>query len=284
MRFFGKKNRYPAEMKKRYLDLLKSVLTGMNRTDQPIYIPSGWGAGFNPEKIATDKNGFVPCTRNMIKEEIREIGGDWPFEAETMIGMHRLENIEELFNQIIREKIPGDLIETGVWRGGATIFMRALLLAEGITDRKVWVADSFEGLPPPRPGTPADMGDKHHLYPEIAVSLEEVRNNFRKYNLLDDQVVFLKGWFHESLPNAPIENLALIRLDGDMYDSTKDALINLYPKLSFGGYVIADDYGAVEGCRLAIRDFRHEYGIQDEIQRIDWTGIFWKKNKRTTSP
>src|SRR4030095_4998879 len=102
---------------------------------------------------------------------------------------------------------------------------------------------------------PADEGDRHYSFTELAVSKEEVANNFEKYELLDDQVVFLKGWFKESLPKAPIGSLAILRLDGDMYESTSDALNNLYFKLSIGGFCIIDDY-FLEGCKKAVDDFR----------------------------
>jgi len=223
------------------------------------------------------KKGFTLCRKTNRTEEIRQQGGDWPFEAETMIGMKRLENIEFCFNGIIRNNIPGDLIETGVWRGGATIFMRALLKAANITDRNVWVADSFEGLPKPTGKFEADLNDHHHTLKELAVSLEEVKQNFENYHLLDDQVKFLKGWFYDTLPKAPIGKLALLRLDGDMYESTMDALVHLYPKLSIGGYIIIDDWGAVKACKQAVIDYRNEHRINEEIIKIDWTGAFWKK-------
>jgi O-methyltransferase len=141
----------------------------------------------------------------------------------------------------------------------------------------VFVADSFQGLPPPDSERwPEDKGDIHHTAPFLAVSEEEVKENFRKYGLLDDRVVFLKGWFNDTLPSAPITKLAIMRLDGDMYGSTMDALVALYPKLSDGGYCVIDDY-ALEGCRKAVEDYRREHAIAEEIVKIDWTGAYWRK-------
>jgi len=195
-----------------------------------------------------------------------------------MIGQKRIENLRFCVETALQEGVPGDLIETGVWRGGATIFMRGILKAYGIRDRKVWVADSFAGLPPPDPAQyPADAGDPHHSIAVLAISLEEVQENFRNYGLLDDQVRFLKGWFKDTLPTAPIQRLAVVRLDGDMYESTMDGLKNLYPKLSPGGFLIIDDYNAVPGCKQAVTDYRQGNGIQAAIQTIDTTGVFWKK-------
>ncbi len=207
-------------------------------------------------------------------------GRIWPLVAHTMIGLKRLDNLEFCIEEVIAKGVPGDLIETGVWRGGATIFMRAMLKAYGVTDRCVWVADSFEGLPPPDAGKyPHDAGDSLQQERELAVSVEQVKANFERYGLLDDQVRFLKGLFRDTLPDAPIERLAVLRLDGDMYQSTMDALANLYPKVSQGGYVIVDDYSAIPACRQAVHDYRSANGITEEIRDIDWTGIFWQKAK-----
>jgi O-methyltransferase len=213
-----------------------------------------------------------------VDAQTRREGRDWPSRAYTMIGLKRLNNLQYCIQDVIAHNIPGDLIETGVWRGGATIFMRAVLKANAVTDRCVWVADSFEGLPmPDEQRYPADAGDTLHLAPELAVCLEQVKANFGRFELLDEQVRFLKGWFRDTLSTAPIEQLAVLRLDGDMYESTIEALVPLYPKLSRGGYVIVDDYGAVAGCRKAVDDYRASEGITEEIRWVDWTGIYWRR-------
>jgi O-methyltransferase len=213
-----------------------------------------------------------------FEKTARMEGREWPAIAHTMIGWKRLENIQQCMKDILGRNIPGDLIETGVWRGGAIIFMRAILKAYDVTDRCVWGADSFKGLPKPDPTRyPADEGDVTYSFSELAVSLDEVRANFEKYGLLDEQVRFLPGWFRDTLPKAPIERLSLIRLDGDMYESTYIALESLYPKLSPGGYLIVDDYGACAGCRKAVDDFRVACKITDEIIPVDWTGVYWQR-------
>lgn len=213
-------------------------------------------------------------------EKARIASGDghsWPSRAYTMIGLKRLDNLHFCIEDVLANNVPGDLIETGAWRGGATIFMRAVLKSHGVTDRLVWVADSFEGLPKPDPNYPADAGSKLHEETELAVSLPEVKKNFSRYGLLDNQVKFLKGWFKDTLPDAPIERIAVLRLDGDLYQSTMDGLNNLYPKLSSGGYCIIDDWGAVPVCRQAVLDYREKHGITEEIEIIDWGGVYWKK-------
>lgn len=223
------------------------------------------------------------CLTNSIydisDEQAREEGRDWPRDAHTMIGLKRLNNLQLCVEDILDRGIPGDLIETSVWRGGATIFMQAILKARGVTDLRVWVADSFEGLPPPDSEKyPCDEGDLLHTFTQLAISLDQVRSNFQRYGLLDDRVQFLKGWFRDSLPGAPIAQLAVIRLNGDRYESTMDGLANLYPKLSIGGYVIVDDYGCIPACRQAVHDYREAHGIRDEIHPIDWTGVYWRRS------
>jgi hypothetical protein len=198
--------------------------------------------------------------------------------AHTMIGRKRLGNIVDCLDVIRRESIPGDWIETGVWRGGAVVLMQGYSAIYGM-DRTVWAADSFQGLP--KPSKPQDEGYdfSSDVVPVLAISEEEVRNLFRKYNLYDpDKVRFLKGWFKDTLPTAPINELSLLRLDGDLYESTMDALIALYDRVVSGGFVIVDDYGDFEPCRKAVDEFRSARNISDPVTRVDWTGVYWRKS------
>ena len=268
-----------------YLDLLKLCLTrtGFETTFGQIPSRGGLtGLAYRSLSNILGARGIELVRR--VDPSMRAEGSYWPQDGETMIGLHRLNNLQECVTEIIRTDIPGDLIETGIWRGGACIFMRAVLKAYGDESRSVWAADSFEGLPPPNPELyPADAGDRLFEQPALRVSLDQVQANFRKYGLLDDRVNFLVGWFRDTLPTAPIDQLALMRLDGDLYESTMDALHALYPKLSVGGYVIIDDY-ALPTCQLAVDDFRQKFGISDEVKKIDWTGIYWRRGKVTLGP
>ncbi len=195
----------------------------------------------------------------------------------TMIGRVRLENIEVCLRQIIAENIPGDCVECGVWRGGAVVFMKGILAAHGCSDRTVWVADSFEGLPVPtlKPDEGTDLSAGK--YPMLAIDLETVRDLFERYGLLDDKVQFLKGWFKDTLHEAPIKRLSLLRLDGDLYESTMDALNALYDKVEPGGYILVDDYGVLPQCKDAVNEFRKSHGITAPIRKVDWTGVYWRK-------
>ena len=194
-------------------------------------------------------------------------------DAETMLGTRQLDHMQRCIVDVLTRNVPGDLVEAGVWRGGMTIFMRAVLMAYQITDRKVWVADSFAGLP--------EVDRRRETFGwnqgDMAVSLEAVKNNFARYGLLDEQVVFLKGFFSETLPKAPVRQLSILRVDADLYQSTMDVLRNLYSALSAGGYAIFDDYRNLPDCRRAIDEFRRDHGITEEICPIDERAVYWQK-------
>lgn len=242
----------------RYLELLKSILINS------IYLE------YDQPQLVVDP--AEPA------EQRRHLGRDWPTMALSMIGRVRLDNLQYCIEDILARKVPGDLMETGIWRGGGVILMRAVLQAYEISDRVVWAADSFCGLPPPNVEKfPADEGDPHHTFDYLRVPLETVKANFRKFGLLDNQVRFIQGFFSESLPNAPVEKLALLRLDGDMYEATYVALENLYPKLSPGGIVILDDYGVLPRSAKAVDDYRFANDITQPMVEIDWSGRFWIK-------
>lgn len=265
-----------------YLDLIKKCLTRVAFPEryQP-WLPSAK----HPLRRAVVRNlrrWLERLQLDLVRQaefdlERRRTGLDWPPEAETMIGLRRLDNLQFCITEVLKHQVPGDLIETGVWRGGGAILMRAVLQAYGDATRTVWAADSFQGLPKPDPESyPADRDDVHWEKDPLAISLEVVKGNFARYELLDKQVQFLAGWFADTLAAAPIEKLAVLRLDGDMYQSTMDALRPLYPKLSTGGYIIIDDY-ALPACRAAVGDYRREHHVREEIIDIDGVGAYWQK-------
>jgi O-methyltransferase len=243
---------YIRRLRAAYLDLMRDSLTGRLNEDPPL--PSSKVEGYKPD--------------------YREQGWDWPSKAPSMIGTLRMQNVRSECERVLSENVPGDFIETGVWRGGAAIMMRAVLAAYDVTDRTVIAADSFEGFPVQ---TAADGNFTVGGVADFAVSLDEVKANFARYGLLDERVVFLKGLFKDTLPSAPTERIAVLRLDGDLYESTRDGLANLYAKLSPGGSLIADDYFLFEGQRKAIDEFRDAQGITDPIVRIDHFGGYWIK-------
>jgi len=240
----------------RYLNLLEASLVGTLYKDPPT---DPWaGTSYNPA--------------------YRALGRDWPALAQTMIGTTRMRNVRNACETSILDGVPGDFIETGVWRGGACIYMKGIVEAYGERDRRVFVADSFMGLPEPDAANyPADAGDPHHTLKKLVVSRKDVEDNFKSYSLFDERVFFLEGWFKDTLPGAPIDKLAVLRLDGDMYESTIQALDALYPKMSPGGFVIIDDY-FLQPCAQAVNEYRSKHGISELILPIDGMGVYWRVN------
>lgn len=299
-----------------YLDVLKRSLCNMiyYESSHPIHI-------YGPDKKIKLANGFHLYSRVH--------GEDLPANAMSMIGMKRMNNIQGCIENVLKNKIPGDLIETGACKGGATIFMRGCLKAMGNKTRKVFVCDTFS-MPEPSgswivhviigwitnllvsipskafrgklinalwkaqkdfPQSDGELGEDEQAFaafllrnlihlrpvPSVQKAYEHVKSNFARYGLLDDRVVFLKGWFSETIPSAPIKNIAVLRMDGDTYESTIDALNMCYPKLSSGGYCIVDDYWSLEDCKRAVDEYRATHGITEPIVRIDGLSCYWQR-------
>ncbi len=274
------------DLRSAYLDLLARAVRNEFYRREPAHLSRVELAGASARMAVVGTKLIASGHRQAAKYLVglgprrfaSAVRGNAP-NAHTLITPQSLANIRSCVESVIRDDIPGHLIETGVFRGGATIYMRGLLRAWDVTDRNVYVSDSFEGLPDPNP---EDLDDvlAHAVLDEVdrfAVDIEAVRENFRRYDLLDDQVVFVKGFFADTLPTLDVDCFAVIRLDGDYFDSTWDALSNLYPKLSVGGYAIIDDYGAPVACRRAVDQYRDELGITDEIIEVDEQVVYWRK-------
>ena len=301
-----------ADPQQLYLDQVKRAVANILYEDPPF-----WFYDYLKQPLLA--GGF-----NLSR---RVSGEDSPTAAHTMIGIRRLNHLQFCIEDVLRRGVPGDLIETGSYRGGATIFMRAVLKAHRVHDRRVFVCDTFVPPWPPQPpvlimpliqalaSLPSRLWQRQYFmflqrlpkayqaFPDVAApsddlvrfllwnlqnpigfnhvdhtSLDAVRSNFARYGLLDDQVVFLQGFFADTLPRAPLENLAIARLDGDTFESTRDAIVNLYPRLMPGGYLIVDDYRSFDDCRRAVDQYRDEHHIGDELQPIDNLAIFWQKS------
>jgi O-methyltransferase len=272
-----------SDLRDRYLALLIGALTHtlyreVDSLEFPPELKELVRDDLRAELSETDDPGTL-----LDPERLRAEGRDWPRHGQTMIGLERMRSLRDCVETIISEDIPGDLIEAGVWRGGAGILMRGVLEANGDDRRGVWLADSFEGLPSPNVERyPADHESWAHAAADLAVSAGEVRENFRRYGLLDKWVRFVEGWFRDTLPNLRDQRWSLIRLDGDMYESTMEALANLYPGLSPGGFLIVDDF-ALAPCRQAVHEFRREHSINEPIEEVDWTAVFWRKRGETVA-
>jgi len=208
----------------------------------------------------------------------------------TMLTPELLSNIEYCIRDVVSNNIPGDFMECGVWKGGACIYAKQVL-NELKENRKVYLADSFQGLPAPNSEKyPEDSGDNHHVHTELGISLPEVKKNFELFDALDENIFFIEGFFRDSLPEVKnnIDKISVLRLDADMYEGTIEALENLYDKLSVGGYCIIDDWLGVKGCTKAVEYFREKNGIDaimipcqvnPSVTGMHPASQFWQKTK-----
>ena len=165
-------------------------------------------------------------------------------------------------------------------RGGSSIFARSVFLAYG-SQRKVILADSFEGLP--HGSTTKYDPDKFFNKKYLSVSIDVVKENFNRFGIYDEnKVVFIVGFFNKTMPEVHryIQELAVLRIDGDMYESCFDVINNLYAHVTVGGYVFIDDWTGFD-CNVAVIDFRKELGIAEEIIEVtsSESGVYWKKQR-----
>ena len=192
----------------------------------------------------------------------------------TLLSKGQLDLVEQSVLEVERRGVPGDFIEAGIWRGGVVILLRALIQAYGIAGRKVFGADSFEGIPKNvrALNDPVDLWSDRWVAP-----LEEVRRNIERFGLLDDLIAFIPGYFSDTLKSLARERFALIRLDSDSYDSVETSLDYLYPLVSRGGIVIIDDWH-LPGCRMAVLNYREQYRIADEVVEHE-ANAYWIKQQ-----
>lgn len=270
----------PDAVAERYVELLKQRLlnTAGNETEARLRaLEAAVAKAGRADLIETAKSGYRRELNRLVAEKREGSWGERGIPSGlTMTGRKRLDALASCVQRVLDERIPGDFIECGVWRGGSAILMAGMLAVREISDRRVWLADSFQGLPPANPEKDGAFDSSIVNAKGLAVSQETVQANFEELGLLGENIRFLPGWFSETLPTAPIETIAILRLDGDFYDSTMDALTSLYAKVAPGGFVIIDDY-ALPFCRRAVEEFRAAHGVREPIEKIDYTGVFWRK-------
>jgi O-methyltransferase len=203
----------------------------------------------------------------------------------TMTGIPRLQALVDAVRYCVRREIPGDFAECGVWRGGSVLAILLTLIDEGVTDRQVWLFDTFTGMTEPSEADTSDFQDASAVelwkesggkpWPELfggdLLSEDVVRQNVATARYPENRLRFVKGPVEETIPAAAPERLALLRLDTDWYESTRHELIHLYPRLVPGGVLILDDYGHWKGARRAVDEY---FADRDPLlmARIDYAG------------
>ncbi|MBV9573303.1 MAG: class I SAM-dependent methyltransferase [Acidobacteriales bacterium] len=196
----------------------------------------------------------------------------------TMCSNARLRGLYRGVRYAVHRDIPGDVVECGCARGGSAALM-GLTIRQLKSKRKLWLFDSFEGLPAPTIKDPDfELAD---LFTGTCIgTLEEVRRLFHRLNLADD-AEFVKGLFRDTLPHAPLSKIAVLHIDGDWYESVKVCLESLYDKVVPNGYIQLDDYGYWKGARRAVDEFFAERGIEVNLRTLDYSGRFFIKPPST---
>ena len=200
----------------------------------------------------------------------------------TMTSVERLKSLIDAVSYITGNRIEGDFVECGTWKGGSVMCMQKKLIELNQTDRNFWVFDTFEGMPEP------DSVDKNFKQTSAQKLLseeekeksltwaysnyEETTSNILSSGYPAENINFIKGLVEDTIPQTPIDKIAILRLDTDWYSSTKFELEHLYPKLVKGGILIIDDYGHWEGCKKAVDEYFTNNNIRIFMMRIDYTG------------
>lgn len=192
----------------------------------------------------------------------------------TMTSIERMFALHESINYLHRARIPGTIVECGVWRGGSSMLAALTLINRGEDDRGLYLFDTFTGMPEPGPEDGPDVHAKwvsrsQHSNGWARSPIEDVRRNMLSTGLREDQFTLIEGRVEETLPQRAPALISLLRLDTDFYESTLHELSHLYPRLAVGGVLIIDDYGAFDGARRAVDEY---FANRDEhllLARID---------------
>jgi O-methyltransferase len=184
---------------------------------------------------------------------------------------------------VVENNLPGDFTECGVWKGGSSMLMALFLKSKGITNRMIYLYDTYEGMNAPTEADKSHTGEKASDVLQVQdknddssiwcySSLEDVKTNLISTGYPIENIRFIKGKVEDTLLKEIPGQLCLLRLDTDWYESTKMELNILYPLLVSKGVLIIDDYGHWAGARKAVDEYfqlQHEYIL---LHRIDVTG------------
>lgn len=197
----------------------------------------------------------------------------------SMCDSHEIDQTEQLLLHLITNNIHGCIVETGVWRGGMGMYMKAIL-NEYKDNRDIYLFDTYKYFPPPNNNNIKD-NDIHSIVELLfqnMQSVEQVKQNFERFNLLDNHVFFVAGLFSETIPYTDVGDIAILRLDSDYYESTMFVLEHYYKNIVPGGFLIIDDYNNhYLGCKDAIHDFRKKYNITNKIVDDKIGSVYWQK-------
>jgi hypothetical protein len=220
----------------------------------------------------------------LTPDEAARIGEARPY---TMTSPERLLANMDAVTYVVQRGIPGAIVECGVWRGGSSLVMIRALQGLGVSDRDVFLYDTFTGMTKPTSldtsrfdepalevweDTPPSETPWNDAFGPAAFNVEDVRGLITATGYPGDRLHIVAGPVEETIPGTIPEGIALLRLDTDWYESTKHELHHLYPRLSPGGVLIIDDYGHWEGARRAVDEYLSGLPAPLLLNRIDYTG------------
>lgn len=201
----------------------------------------------------------------------------------TMTSPERLFSLYHSIHYVVKNDIAGDFVECGVWKGGSSMMIAHVLKELGVTNRKIWMYDTYEGMSEPdeidkdysgksavSQLQAADKKNSNSVW--CYSSLDEVKNNMETTGYPMNNIKFIKGKVEDSIPNEIPQAIALLRLDTDWYASTMHELIHLYPLLKEKGVLIIDDFGHWEGAKKAVLEYFQKNSLYPLLSRIDDTG------------
>ena len=191
----------------------------------------------------------------------------------TAVFIPRLASLYKLSKEIDRRGVVGDIVECGVYNGGSSALMASVCCHSSI-ERDIWLFDSFEGLPEP---TDKDGKKAQSCGWWCHGNLDKVKRIYQSLCIPEYRVRIVKGWFKDTFPSTQVQDIALLHIDADWYESVKLCFENFYERVQPGGFIVIDDYGHWEGCKRATDEFLTSRAINAELIQVDYTGRYFQK-------
>jgi hypothetical protein len=236
-------------------------------------------AGYELQRVP--RPGELSRTHPDIEQDFAAVFGlAQPF---TMTSVERMYALWQSVRHVVETDVRGDVVECGVWRGGSSLIAARALMSLGETARTVWLYDTFEGMSAPTERDVSATGEE--IVPQwdslrhdranpllCYADLDDVKATMSRSEYPGERIRYVEGKVEETIPADAPETIAVLRLDTDWYESTRHELEHLYPRLSPGGILVLDDYGAWQGARQAVDEYFADHPAPPLLQRIDATG------------
>jgi len=206
----------------------------------------------------------------------------------TMTSLERRAGLLGAIDHVVRHRVPGAIVECGVWRGGSMMAAALALMARGDTSRELWLYDTYTGMSEPTAADASHRGEsaaaqlartKRGQGVWCEAGLDDVRANLLSIGYPQERIHFVEGKVEDTLPATLPGTTALLRLDTDWYESTRHELVHLYPLLSRHGVLVIDDYGHWQGARKAVDEFFASRAEPAFLHRVDYTARLLVKHE-----